>query len=113
MRKESNRWSEGLPRSSAGRRRPLSIWKTQEKRPRLHAALEKLEPKLPERGRYCFGGVVAGGLVAGAAGLMAGDVPGLTGLGATRPAAGAGTPDWRVEAYAVGWVTSTAGPDPV
>jgi hypothetical protein len=52
-----------------------------------------LEPKLAERCRYCFGGVVAGGLVAGAAGLLPGDVPGLTGLGATLPAAGAATPD--------------------
>jgi hypothetical protein len=52
-----------------------------------------LEPKLAERCRYCFGGVVAGGLVAGAAGLLPGDVPGLTGLGATLPAAGGATPD--------------------
>jgi hypothetical protein len=58
-----------------------------EKRPRLHAVFigrTKLEPELPERCRYFFGGVLAG-----AAGLAAG----FTGLGAVLPAGGAATPD--------------------
>jgi hypothetical protein len=46
----------------------------------------KLEPKLLERCRYCFGGV----FFAGAVGLL---VAGFTGLGAVLDAAGAGTPD--------------------
>ena len=53
--------------------------------------LEKyLELKRSERCRYCFGGVLAGALVVG---LLAGDVAGFAGLGATLPAAGAATPD--------------------
>jgi hypothetical protein len=44
-----------------------------------------LELKLPERYRYFFGGVLAG-----AAGLVA---AGFAGLGAALPAAGAATPD--------------------
>src|SRR5208337_2738186 len=39
-----------------------------------------LELKLPARCRYCFGGVVAGGLVTGAAGLLVGTVAGFTGF---------------------------------
>src|ERR1700687_6082279 len=38
----------------------------------LNKSLKNLELKLSERCRYCFGGVVAGGLVAGAGGLVAG-----------------------------------------
>src|ERR1700730_1684555 len=83
------------------------------KRPRLHAVLivsKNSGLKRSERCRYCFGGVLAGGLVAGAAGLLPGDVPGLTGLGATLPAAGAGTPDCTLKASTIGCVMSTAGP---
>lgn len=53
----------------------------------------KLAVKLPERRRYCFGGVLVGAvglLVAGVEGLL---VAGFTGLGAALDAAGAGTPD--------------------
>lgn len=42
---------------------------------------------------YCFGGVLAGGLVAGAAGFVPGVVAGRAGLWAVLPAGGAGTPD--------------------
>ena len=52
-----------------------------------------LEPEAPERCRCYFGGVVAGGFVAGAADLLAGDDAGLTGLVGVLPAAGAATPD--------------------
>jgi hypothetical protein len=53
----------------------------------------KSKVKLPERCRYCFGGVLAGAvglLAAGVAGLL---VAGFTGLGAVLDAAGAGTLD--------------------
>src|SRR5450631_4592950 len=83
-------------------------FKERKKRPRLHAFLiNNLELKLSERCRYCFGGVVAGGLVAGAAGLLG---AGLTGLAGVLPAAGAGTPDCTLKASTIGCVMSTAGP---
>jgi len=63
------------------------------KKDRVCTRSQNLELKLSERCRYCFGGVLAGALGAGAAGLLAGDVAGLAGLGATLPAAGAATPD--------------------
>jgi len=69
------------------------------KRPHLHAVLNEKVSKItwnrnyPSGVPYRFGGVLAGALGAGAAGLLAGDVPGLAGFGATLPAAGAATPD--------------------
>ena len=53
----------------------------------------KLEPKLPERCRYCFGGAGFGGVLAGVVGLV---VAGFTALGAALVVAGAGTPDWTL-----------------
>jgi len=67
------------------------------KRPHLHAVLNEKVSKItwnrnyPSGVPYCFGGVLAGAL--GAAGLVAGDVAGLTGFAAVLPAAGAATPD--------------------
>src|SRR5882762_4092693 len=106
----------GSPTAVRQARAPGPPQEARKKRPRLHAVLIKnslknLEPKLSERCCYCFGGVLAGGLVAGAAaGLLGGDVPGLTGFGATLPAAGAATPDCTLKASTIGCVMSTAGP---
>ncbi len=89
----ANRWSDGRPARPPGEGARLSPGKTKKKTASTRGLKKNLEPKLSERCRYCFGGVVAGGLVAGAAGLLPGDVPGLTGLAGVLPAAGAGTPD--------------------
>jgi hypothetical protein len=89
-----NKWSDSRPRPrlrlhrSSGPGENARLFTT--KKPRLHAVfnaknVSKLELKLPEQRRYCFGGVLAG-----AAGLVAGFTGALVGV---LPAAGAGTPD--------------------
>jgi hypothetical protein len=50
----------------------------------------KFEPIAGPSRYCCFGGVVAGALVAGAAGLL----PGIACFPDLLPAAGAATPDW-------------------
>jgi hypothetical protein len=73
---------------TGGKTREMKLSYCRKKGPRLHAVLEIMlaektrEPKPPERCRYCFGGVLAGGLAAGFAGLGAGAL-----------AAGAATPE--------------------